>query len=58
MILMSMSSSLRPMNGANFPPLLPSKCMLNLGPSTSKGQNSVLDGLLSCLLKTNSNGNH
>ena len=45
MVLMSMSSSLRPMSGANFPPIVLGKCVQHLGPSTSQDQTIVLAGL-------------
>ena len=45
MVSMSMSSSLSPMSGANFPPMLPEKCKPHLGPSASQDQTLVLAGL-------------
>ena len=45
MILMYMSSSLSPMSGANFPPILLEKCKPHLGPSASQDQTLVMAGL-------------
>ena len=45
MVLMSMSSSLRPMSGGNSHILLLGKCMPHLGPLTSQDQALVLAGL-------------
>ena len=47
MVSMSMSSSLSPMSGANFPPILSllEKCKPHLGPSASQDQTLFLAGL-------------
>ena len=45
MVLMSMSSSLSPMNGAHFPPIVAYRCKPDLGPATSQDQTLVLAGL-------------
>ena len=45
MVLMSMSSSLRPMSGVNFPHIVAWKCKPHLGPLTSHDQTLVLAGL-------------
>ena len=45
MVSMSMSSSLSPMSGANFPPIVFEKCKPHLGPSASQDQTLVLAGL-------------
>ena len=44
MVLMPMSSSLSPMSGANFLPIVLEKCKPHLGPSTSQDQTLVLAG--------------
>ena len=45
MVSMSMSSSLSPMSGANFLPIVALKCKPHLGPSASQDQAFALAGL-------------
>ena len=47
MVLVSKSSSLSPMSGGNFPPIVAwKKCKPRLGPSNSQDQIKVLAGLV------------
>ena len=45
MVLVSITSSLSLMSGANFPSIVAWKCEPHLGPSTSQDQTFVLAGL-------------